>query len=78
MRADLRLTPQTPDRFQVVLTVRHSDGHVCEAALSPLAASVLASEIADVLQEGDRNASRPERTLTAGPRTDVLPGILDA
>ena len=67
--ADLRLTPQAPDQYQVVLTFRHSDGQLYEAVLTPLAASVLASEIADALHEGDRSASRPDLELRASARS---------
>lgn len=58
--AHLRLMPQAPDEYRVVLTFHHGDGQLCEAALTPLEASMLLSEIAHVLEEGDRRAIRSE------------------
>ena len=56
--AHLRLTPRSPGEYRVVLTFHHSDGQLGEAALTPLEASMLLSEIAHVLEVGDRGASR--------------------
>lgn len=61
--AHLRLMPHSPGEYRVVLTFHHGDGQLCEAALTPLEASMLLSEIAHVLEEGDRRATRSE----AGP-----------
>ena len=52
----LRLIPQAPGDFRVVLTFHHTDGKLCEAALTPPEASMLVSEVAHVLEEGDRRA----------------------
>jgi hypothetical protein len=56
--AHLRLMPMTPDQYRVVLTFHHGDGRLCEAALTPLEACELVSEIAHVLEHGDRCVSR--------------------
>lgn len=52
------MMPRTPGDFRVVLTFHHADGKLCEAALTPLEASMLVSEVAHVLEEGDRQAVR--------------------
>jgi hypothetical protein len=41
-----------------VLTFHHADGKLCEAVLSPLEASTIVSEVAHVLEDGDRQAMR--------------------
>jgi hypothetical protein len=53
--ANLRLTPQSPGEYRVVLTFHHCDGQLGEAAHSP---ESLLSEIAHVHEAGDRRASR--------------------
>jgi hypothetical protein len=63
--AHLRLTPQAPGEYRVVLTFHLSDGQLCEAALTPLEASILLSEIAHVLEDGDRRAGRSEAGANA-------------
>lgn len=60
LNAHLRLMPQTAGAYRVVLTFHHGDGQLCEAALTPLEASVLVSEIAQVLEDGDRRAGGSE------------------
>ena len=56
--ARLDTTLEARGEFRVVLTFHHSDGQLYEAALTPLEASMLLSEIAHVLEDGDRRASR--------------------
>jgi hypothetical protein len=58
LNAHLRLLPGTPGEYRVVLTFHHGDGQLCEAALTPIEACVFVSEIANVLEDGDRRASR--------------------
>lgn len=57
----LRTIPQAPGDFRVVLTFHHADGKLCEAVLSPLEASMIVSEVAHVLEEGDRQAMRRQQ-----------------
>lgn len=57
VNAHLRTIPQTPGEFRIVLTFHHADGKLCEAALTPLEASMLVSEVAHVLEEGDRRTA---------------------
>jgi hypothetical protein len=63
--AHLRVMHQASGEFRIVLTFHHSDGQLCEAVLTPLEASVLVSEIADVLEDGDRRVSRSELEQSA-------------
>lgn len=51
--AALRLTPESPDDFRVVLSFRQQDGEMHETSLKPVEASMLVSEVAHVLAEGD-------------------------
>jgi hypothetical protein len=60
VNAHLRVMPQAPGEYRVVLTFHYNDGQLCEAVLIPLEASALASEIAQVLEDGERSASRSE------------------
>lgn len=56
--AALRLEPESPDDFRVVLSFRQKDGEMHETALKPVEASMLVSEIAHVLAEGDQRTAR--------------------
>ena len=61
VKAQLSLIPETPADFRIVLTLRHADGSLCEAALTPIEASILVSELADALGEGDRHIAATAR-----------------
>ncbi|RXR30899.1 hypothetical protein [Sphingobium sp. CCH11-B1] len=55
-RVTAQLSPisQALQNFRVVLTLHEADGSLYEAALTPIEASILVSEIANALAEGDR------------------------
>lgn len=54
VNAHLRLIPRDPGDFRVVVTFHHANGSLCEAELKPVEAAGLMSEIARVIDQGNR------------------------
>lgn len=54
VNANLRLIPCDPGGYRVVVTFHHADGSLCEAELKPFDAAGLMSEIARVIDQGNR------------------------
>lgn len=78
LSAHLRLTPRTPQQYQVVLIHRGDDGRLSEVVLTPLEASVLVSEIAQALEEGDGQICQPEWEQTSKQIADQNLGDPDS
>ena len=69
VNAHLRQFPRDPSDFQVVVTFHRVDGSLCEAELKPFEAAGLMSEIARVIDQGNR-----ERQNGAAPDAGACDG----
>lgn len=54
INAHLRLIPRDKGDYRVVVTFHHANGSLCEAELKPVEAAGLMSEIARVIDQGNR------------------------
>jgi hypothetical protein len=70
VNAHLRLIPRDPNDFRVVVTFHHTDGSLCEAALKPVEAAGLMSEILHVIDRGNDQGHRAKSGLLHGAGDD--------
>jgi hypothetical protein len=70
VNAHLRLSPRDPNDFRVVVTFHHTDGSLCEAALKPVEAAGLMSEILHVIDRGNDQGHRAKSGLLHGAGDD--------
>ena len=61
INAHLRLIPRDPGDYRVVVTFHHANGSLCEAELKPVEAAGLMSEIARVIDQGNRRGLHSPR-----------------